>query len=181
MFESHVTVEMDKSDFFAICEKINVKAVVIEEDTGSDACVQMMTAKFHKTEDSDIAMSEMHQIASNFPNIIRRKLERIVGKRSFSMDCKYEELHSKFVVPVDKSKEFVDRVLSLGGHTALNVLRQGFRFVTSRNYFDHQKLIDVLKNEFELLGTIREFVLFDDNPLLDSNWRCFECPLKVMS
>ena len=136
----------------------------------------MMTAKFHKTDSYDTAFNEMISLSLNFKNVIRKKLE-VIGKSK--IDCKYEEFHSKFEVPQTQSQQFLDLVLNLGSHTAKNIAKKTeHRFVSSRNFLIHQNTISILKKKFKFLGTIHEYVVFDDNPNIDDRWVCLDCPLK---
>ena len=179
MYESHITVRMKRAEFLEICHDLGLKAVVIEDDTGSSAEQQMMTAIFHRCDDPKVALREMQDIAKKFYKVIRRKLEKIASKNDPVPDCEYQEFHSKFYVPDHRLEKFKEMVLSNGGHTATNTMRAGYRFVTTRDYEQHQKLVSELKwNNFEFFGTMREFVIYDDNPMLDDKWVCIACPLK---
>jgi len=182
MFESHVTiVGMSELEFLTICKNRSFKPIIIIDD---DGLKQMMTAKFHKTTDINVAMNEMEEIAKCFSGVVRKKLEEIVSKNKPSkLGFKYQEYHSKFLVPSSRAEDFFGIVKSMGGHTSFNELNGiEYRFVTTRNPELHDKLVNEIINlGFELLGTIREHVIYDSNPHYDNNWHCFECPLKRIS
>ncbi len=183
MFESHITVEdIDINEFQQICKEIKVKPILIEMDSGSNFKPQMMTRKFHRTNSSKVAEEEMNCIASNFRFVTRRKLEFIIKDKA--VPCLYYEFHAKFEIPKNRLYHFVAMVAELDGHTSRNSLKieaspdSVYHFVTTRNEIQMQKLIKELKHQFKHLGTIRECVVFDDNPSMDVNWQCADCFLK---
>ncbi|RDJ35566.1 MAG: hypothetical protein DWQ19_12175 [Crenarchaeota archaeon] len=183
MYESHITVTNIKDEEFkSVCQTLQVKPVIIEEDTGSGVR-QTMTARFHKTHDEKQAFDEMNELASHFGNrVIRRKLEKIVGKGEMPPHL-YLEFHLKYEVPKNRVKEFVNKVSVLGGHTSQNIIKQAngenvFQFATAREPEVYHRLRDELQ-EFNRINVIRECVVFDDNPNIDSGWaECKECIIK---
>jgi len=179
MYESHITVaDVTDEKFKTVCKEYGLKPVIIEKDTGSELR-QVMTAKFHRTKVLEQALNEMNEIATKFDNIIRKKLEFIVGKNSTLPAYKYLEFHSKYKVPQEMESIFTKTVLDNGGHVAKNVARPGnFMFATSRDKAVHTAIQKNLA-EFELINTISECVVYDDNESIDSKWySCFECPIK---
>lgn len=177
MYESHVTVDCDDEFFIEICKFNKIKPVIIEKDTGSYLLKQKMTAKFHNTS-YEIAIQEMNEIASLFPIVIRKKLEKIISKNSvLDFDFKYKEFHSKFEVEDEDLFDYI--VLNNNGHTSFNSIKGlNFKFFSTRDEIEHEKILKILKEKFKYLGTIREVVVYDDNESLDSNWNCLDCPLK---
>jgi len=179
MFESHITVE-NEIGFVEKCKLNNIKSVLIANDSGSNYINQSMTASFHKTNDFEFAFQQMKKISSLFKNVIRNKLEKIVSKKTkINFDYKYKEFHSKFIIKDFQHDEFLHIILSNGGHTSTNLSKgSNFRFFTTRDEKLHDFILKKLKSKFEYLGTIREVVVYDDNPNIDSNYICKECPLK---
>lgn len=177
MYESHVTVtNISEKHFLDKCSHLKVKPVIIKNDTGSNID-QMMTAKFHKV-GYDLAIEEMSKIASNFPSVNRRKLEYIVGKNKVVPPHKYLEFHAKFEVPAARLEEFSSIVRRNNGHTATNFLKAGFAFATARSELTFNNILSRLSG-YKLINQIRECVVYDDNPQIDNNWECMECPLKA--
>lgn len=179
MYESHITVSEDEN-FIDICNFKKLKYVIIGDDTSSHMKNQRMTAVFHKTNDYEKAFCQMNEIASNFKNVIRRKLEKIVSKQTvIDFEYKYKEFHSKFEINSEEESEFLDIILSGGGQTSKNISKgSNFRFFTTRDEFLHDKILAKLKLSFNYLGTIREVVVYDDNPSIDSGYMCQDCLLK---
>lgn len=188
MFESHVTIEkVNKEYFIDICHKIGVKPVIIKDDTGSHITTQMMTAKFHKTDDLVTAISEMFSISECFDGVIRRKLEFIIPNsdeipKEIKKRIKYFEYHLKYSVPKNSVDFFRNMVKECGGHSSRNIAkdtRNDYVFATAREIEVKHELIRKLGYAgFDLGWVIREAVIYDDNEDMDSNWRCYECPLK---
>lgn len=187
MFESHITITgFADSSFQSLCRNIGVKPVIITDDTGS-SLRQLMTAKFHKTNNFEEAKNEMFQIASYFSkHVIRHKLEKIVGKHSQIPPHKYLEFHSKYEIPYNQISEFTDIVIKSGGHTSQNILKinpnnqKTFRFATARNIGVYQKMTQNL-HKYQRINSIMECVVYDDNPYIDKNWHgCDSCQLKSM-
>lgn len=184
MYESHVTVVgIGDDEFKDACRTLGVKPVIIEDDTGSPHR-QVMTARFHKTADRFVAEAEMLAVADHFgPAVIRRKLEKIVGKRGAVPEHLYLEFHLKYEVPEDAVGEFTRTVLGCGGHTARNAAAPGppgvvHRFATARSEEAVRGLSDGLSG-YVRIQSLMECVVFDDNPELDSGWSCsMECPIK---
>lgn len=185
MYESHVTVEgIDQEAFEKICRTIGAKAVVIDMDTGSNM-KQMMTAKFHKTNDQFEALWDMTHIAAKFDHVIRRKLEYIIPKKHAPLPPhKYLEFHAKYELEFDQLDEFIDKVREVGGHTSRNVLKQFadgdrcYHFATARHQEVWDKMLEIL-SPYKRVNGIRECVVHDDNPDLDTNWYgCNGCFLK---
>lgn len=172
MFESHITViGIEDAEFVSLCRQIGVKPIIIDRDTGSLNRRQMMTAKFHFTNDQKKALAEMHNISANFC-VVRHKLEYIVkwGKEKLP-DHKYLEFHTKYELQPDQIDEFIKRVSDLGGHSSCNVLKQDqcYYFMTARTRESWKKLIDGLK-DYNRINTIMECVVYDDSPDIDSGW-----------
>lgn len=187
MYESHVTVEgLTDETFLGICTELGVKPVIIESDTGSNVR-QMMTAKFHKTNNLLEAKHSMYQIGARFgKGVIRHKLEEIIGRRSELPDHEYLEFHLKYEIHLDEIEEFVDMVLWSGGHTAKNTLKQTsnpktvYHFATARDLDAYNRLLVNLR-DYRRLNGIMECVVFDDNPQIDSNWYgCDGCAFKTV-
>lgn len=189
MYESHVTVDdIEEEDFLTICKRIDVKPILIEMDSGAGFLPQMMTGKFHKTDDVNVAKREMDFIASQFSSVIRKKLELIVGKRTELPEHLYLEFHSKFEIPNNRIYHFLLTVAELGGHTSVNSLKlksesgNSYHFATSRDRQTMRKMITELTGQFNLVNTIMECVIYDDNPELDLNWQgCHDCLIKAVS
>lgn len=183
IFESHVTVDCSEDEFKKICERLGVRPLIIEMDTGSDYKTQMMTRKFHKGSEQD-AKREMDFIASQFSSVVRRKLEMIIGKETTIPDHLYQEFHAKFEVPLDKVYHFLLQVSELGGHSSRNSLKLDagsglvYHFATARDLDHMRRIVFELKHQYNLVSTIRECVVFDDNQGMDSNWSCSECLIK---
>jgi len=189
MYESHITVTgMEDGEFVALCRKLNVKPVVIEDDTGSAGLRQMMTAKFHFTDDLERAMAEMETIAANFCTVLRRKLEYIVKRGKDPLpEHKYLEFHTKYELDHDQVESFVTKVASLGGHTSRNVLKHPskpshcYHFATARSRETWQAMLGSLL-EYQRVNTIMECVVYDDAPDIDSAWApcdaCNRCNVK---
>lgn len=167
MFEIHITATDE--DFEEICERNNLKSLLITEDTGSGVDQKMM-AKFVKSSLEE-SLDCMHSISGLFSKVIRRKLEYI-GKNP--PECLYREYHSKFEVPAERESEFKAAVESLGGHSSKNSRRPGFMFATARDRETYERLNGLA---FRRLNSLQEFVVYDDNPGIDSNWRC-DCGIK---
>lgn len=184
-YESHVTVSgMEAEEFADICKKIGVKPILIEMDSGAGYLPQMMTGKFHRCNRRQ-AQAEMEDIASHFSNVVRKKLEFIVGKRTALPEHLYLEFHAKFEMAVEQLQGFVDTVHALGGHTSQNVLKTAehnkvFHFVTTRDK-EHMRSLVAALAEYKLMNTIMECVVFDDNPKIDVNWfGCHGCLVKAV-
>lgn len=185
MFESHITVsDIDSpAHFFETCQRLRVKPVIIENDTGSSEPRQVMTAKFHKTNSVEDAMQEVSVLAHGLRpfGVIRRKLEYI----GIIDPHLYLEFHSKYAVSNERLDEFVADVASLGGHTATNINKpapQGaYVFATFRSPDLFDRAVGPLTIRWgRAINTIKECVVFDDNPSIDSLWHCMECPLKTL-
>ncbi len=186
MFESHVTVVgMDDAEFIVRCRAIQVKPVVIEDDTGSGRLRQTMTCKFHFTDDLQIALSEMHSIASRFEKVARRKLEYIVRRQDKPLpDHLYLEYHTKYDVSDTEADAFVATVLKHGGHVSRNNFKPGSRegrrfwFATVRHKESWSRLLRELAH-YERVNSIQECVVYDDAPDIDSGWYgCDGCELR---
>lgn len=188
MFESHITVTgIGRDKFRALCKKLRTTAICISDDTGSHLSRQLMTRRFHNTDDYQLAIDETFQLACKFDNVIRRKVEYILGRATVippNLPIKYYEYHLKYEVPSDRLSYFKDVVESLGCHTAKNVFKQSVvrytnptRFVTCRSE-DRMKKVILALTEFKACGRMQEIVVFDDNDTIDSKWVC-DCPLKV--
>ena len=114
---------------------------------------------------------------------IRRKLEKIVGKNSELPKHLYLEFHIKYELENSRLDDFVNRVLKNGGHTSSNMLKLSenpnlvFHFATTRTLENYRKLLYAL-SDFHRINTIRECVVFDDNPEIDTGWCGCECGLK---
>lgn len=185
-YESHITVsDISVEEFKSRCSLIGAKPVVIVGDTGS-APHQMMTSKFHRS-DLDTAKSEMLSLSSHFGKVVRRKLELVVPW-VFDVDFEplYLEFHLKYSVPESTIPEFKSQVASLGCHSSENAAQSktpepGNRFVfcTARSKEVADLALTGL-SKYNLVGKIREVVVFDDNPGLDHGWSpCFSCMLKA--
>ena len=174
MYESHITVNgLDDDEFKYVCSRIGVRPVIIEDDTGS-GIRQMMTARFHKTNDQRQALNEMEAIASEFKTVVRRKLEKIIGKKDSIPDHLYLEFHLKY--EVEDTDQFVADVTSAGGHASRNVVKQS-QFATARSVETYLRLKDVL-SKYRRVNGIMECVVFDDNPAIDIGWCGCECGFK---
>lgn len=183
MYESHVTVTgMDDGEFVSLCRNLGVKPVIIEEDTGSDGLRQMMTAKFHFTDDLDRAMAEMKSIASNFCTVRRCKLEYIVGSSKTPLpEHKYLEFHTKYELEDYEVEPFLKVISSLGGHTSRNVLKhpthpnRHYYFATSRDRLVWKRMLAAL-SDYSRVNSIMECVVYDDAPEIDCVWaHCGTC------
>ncbi len=180
MYESHITIQaMDVKEFQEICKTIQAKSLVIDQDTGSNNLTQMMTAKFHNTQSYQVAYNEMQVIAGNFPNVIRLKLEKIISKGEEPKDYLYLEYHLKYRVESMWRWNFLSTVDSNGAHSSVNTLKDdGTYFVTTRSEEKYKTIKERLKS-FKLLSVIRECVVFDNNPEIDSGWMgCKMCTQK---
>lgn len=182
MFESHVTVTSESSETFKnTCKELGVKAILIEQDTGSNNVDQLMTAKFHTTDQYDVAFQEMEKIASRFKNPIRRKLERIISKYEQPENFLYLEFHSKYELRYDQVETFLSLVRDAKAHSSTNTFQRNdgiFYFVTARDEKKYQQLRFALR-QYKLVSTIRECVMFDSNPDLDIGWhQCQDCQMK---
>ena len=177
MYESHITINgLEDEDFKTICKRLGVRPVIIENDTGSNTR-QLMTARFHKTNSQQQATQEMEAIASNFKNVVRRKLEKIIGKTDTIPDHLYLEFHLKYEVKESQLDQFVKTVIKAGGHTSKNVVKQS-QFATARNKETYFRLKNDLRNYRKING-IMECVVFDDNPNIDVGWHgCAGCMFK---
>jgi hypothetical protein len=186
MFESHVTVaNLTDGEFAALCYKLHVKPVIIEHDTGSNNLRQMMTSKFHFTDDQDRALAEMRGIAANFEKVIRCKLEYIVKCKDPLPDHKYLEFHTKFELTHNQVDKFRSEVASLGINTSDNVLRHPadptrcFQFATARSRETWKQILTL--QEYKRVNTIMECVVYDDAPDLDVGWTpCLSCSMKMI-
>lgn len=181
VYESHITViDIHPNIFRSRCQQLGVKSLLIEKDTGSNNLPQLMTAKFHNVKSYDKAFSEMMEIASNFKHI-RLKLEQIVSKNE-KVECQYQEFHSKFELNKGDQEEFLKIVADNGAHSSVNTLQKHsglFYFVTTRNEKHHERLIKSL-HHYKILSTIRECVVYDNNPSIDSGWyECKGCGFKT--
>jgi hypothetical protein len=183
LYESHITVDgMSPEEFSCLCIANKLKPVFIVNDTGSNQD-QMMTAKFHRVQSREAAISQMDDIASLFSVVVRRKLELVIGRQSPPIDYLYLEFHSKYLIHQHDTDCFLDIILSAGAHTSTNAFKLSaekdlfYRFMTTRDPVKHAMVLRELK-QFKLVNTIAECVVYDDNPNLDSNWSCFDCPLK---
>jgi hypothetical protein len=87
MFESHITIDNNSTvtaidEFVSLCDTIQCRAVVIENDSGSGEATQVMTAKFHNTDDILIVYEEVAQLKAslltNGYKILRSKIEYIL-------------------------------------------------------------------------------------------------------
>lgn len=184
MYESHVTVSnLNDTEFIAACAKLGVKPVIIEGDTGSHQR-QMMTARFHKTNNQEQALKEMHGLADQFDHVVRRKLEKIVAKEMPSH--LYLEFHLKYEVDKADLDEFILTVMEAGGHTSRNMVKQTqndltvYQFATARSEEVFQRLL-VNLSSYRRINVIRECVVFDDNPLMDTGWCGCECGFKLLA
>lgn len=180
MYESHITTECEKDEFINICNNNKLKSVIIANDTGSHLKNQQMTASFHKVKTYQEAYDQMISISKLFSDVIRMKLEKIVGKNTvIDFKYKYKEFHSKFKINKSQEIEFLDIIKKGFGNTSINLIKgDNFRFCTTRNEDLHNKTLPLLMDKFEYLGTIREVVVYDDNEFIDSNYICKDCPLK---
>lgn len=176
MFESHITIQpIPLEEFTTVCNRIAAKPLLIENDSGSNYLPQMMTAKFHNTQNFQTAYCEMLNLAANFKDVIRLKLENIISKNEEPKDYLYLEYHMKY--EVNDFDKFSKLVRILGGHTSSNRLRSGC-FVTVRTKEKYEEITRELK-QYELKSVIRECVVFDNNPELDSGWyNCLGCKKK---
>ena len=128
----------------------------------------------------------MHKIADVFSgNVIRRKLEKIIGKYSAIPKHEYLEFHSKYEIVIDQIELFRDIVERNNGHTARNILKDSdnpnsvFYFATTRTH-ENFKILTKALNRFKRLNSLMECVVYDDNPNVDSNWGCLECGFKSL-
>lgn len=186
MYESHITVEMNREKFVSLCQKINVKPVIIEDDNGSSMPIQMMSAKFHKVDTQEEAIEEMNEIATIFGEcVIRRKLELILGQRKPPEQYLYLEFHSKYLLSVSTIEQFQYLVVKCGGTYSKNTLKvpeekdKVFMFANARSGDVFSKLTGELQQLAKLVNTIRECVIYDDNPHIDSFYgNCGSCAIK---
>lgn len=175
MYESHITVNNFTDEEFKLhCKELGVKPVIIEDDTGSNTR-QTMTARFHRTGLPE-ALFEMNEIANYFgDNVIRRKLEKIISKNSEIPPHLYLEFHLKFETSDEK---FASMVEAVGGHSSRNIAKnRKYQFATVRTLEGYERL---KRLNYHLVGTIRECVVYDDNPGIDSGWCGCECGLKMI-
>ncbi len=182
IYESHITVDVDSIEFQLLCKKINVKPIIIEMDTGSNHKIQLMTRKFHYTDDWQVAKHEMDFIASHFSKVIRRKLEFIVGKHTTLPTHLYQEFHAKFELKFEDLNNFIKIVTNFDGHSSRNSLRSLsddniYHFATSRNLVHFKNMLKGL-SQYRLISSIRECVIYDDNPGMDTAWSCQSCFMK---
>ncbi len=174
LFEYHITVTgLSDVEFAAQCEFASVRPVFIERDSGSSLPRQMMTKKFHRgTYES--ALSEMLEKCKAFSgNILRRKLELILGKAKPPRSYKYLEFHAKFAKTDSLDfRRIAEECLCKTSDGTIS------SFVTARDEGSILRAISRL-SAFQYSGMIRECVLFDDNESIDDKWRC-ECPIKII-
>lgn len=191
MYESHITIEpIEHNEFVKLCKSLKVKPVIIVGDSGSDVALQMMTAKFHHTDSMERAMSDMMFIADQLEDATqkapaRRKLERIIKKKDKPTDCLYLEYHTKFRIYKEYLRVFTPLVKELGGHTSINRLKfhdatgEYMIFATTRGESVMKDIIAKTRKWAFPLQTIRECVVYDDNPNIDSGWNeCASCLMK---
>lgn len=180
IYESHITVNMPRNEFLAICRDNSLKPIHITEDTGSSH-EQFMTARFHRCEDDDIAILNANLIAEKFKKrVTRTKVELILGKSDeIPKKHLYLEFHAKFLLFSGEEQKFRDVAAEAGLHTARNALKSSwYRFATSRSEAAIRQGIDKLvAAKFRLMSLIRECVVYDSNPSVDDLWVC-DCPLK---
>lgn len=185
MFESHVTVTGIKApEFVRTCKELQVKPVLIEMDTGSGIS-QMMTARFHKG-NFEQTKAEVDAIAARFKTV-RRKIEVILGPKQPFPKHLYLEFHSKYLVPRAQLDKFISLVEDNEGHTSRNSFKMEpslgnfYHFVTTRDEAKMRHLHTILR-DFRLINTIRECVVFDDNPSVDKHWNeCGDCGIKQVT
>ena len=192
MFESHITIEpIEHNTFVKLCKSLKVKPVIIINDSGSNEPIQMMTAKFHNTDNIDIALSDMSFLSDQLvyalrdSRVIRRKLERIIKKKDKPTDCLYFEFHTKFRIYKEYITKFKSIVNECGGHTALNRLKyhdatgEYMIFATARDESIMKNIVGATRKWAAPIQTIRECVVYDDNPGIDSGWNeCASCLMK---
>lgn len=184
MYESHITVQgIDYEDFAAICSRLGLKPIHIQMDTAA-GIDQMMSSRFHKTT-KDQALTELHGFADAFPGVIRRKLEMVIGKNTpIPPDFLYREFHSKFLMREEALSTFLDFAVKSGVHTSRNASKPApgpgmvYHFASTREEAPMTQFLRSLPEEYKFVNSIAECVIFDDNPSMDTNWNCFECPLK---
>lgn len=190
MFESHITVNMNRNKFKSICKRLNITPICIKDDTGSKLSTQLMTRKFHYHNCVPDVIQEVLDLSSEFTDVVRRKIEVILGKSNnineIGVPILYYEYHLKYNIPSQHIDEFKKLVDQCGCHTAKNIFKQGvhkhntrqIRFVTARSESAMNLARDTL-SKYPQMGTMMEAVIYDDNPTIDSEWVC-DCPLKVI-
>ena len=117
--------------------------------------------------------------------VIRRKLERILKKNDKPTDCLYYEYHTKFIIVKEYIKDFKNLIKGFGGHTSLNRLKfhsatgEYMMFATARDEDAARKIARIRNSHMHAVQTIRECVVYDDNPGIDSGWNeCASCLMK---
>jgi hypothetical protein len=188
IYESHITISgLPEISFREKCISLGVKPIHIVNDTGSNGLPKLMTGFFHKDKTESQAFREMWVASIKFGDkyVIRRKLELILGRNQKPpKHHQYLEFHLKYIVPHYNVSNFLNEVQLLGGHTSRNYYKPTdshgnyFVFVTARSEELSWKLQQNLSNKYALANLIRECVIYDDNPSIDTVWNCMECPIK---
>lgn len=200
-FEAHITVSaaagLDPRAFADTCERLGVKAVVIELPRG-DTPHQPMTASYHRGSLAD-ALAEARALAAKLTaaghTVSRIKLEAVGANndevpetdeaaRAAPAD-RYFEYHAKLLLARDA--DTTDIVGACERHTAhlsrnaRNVRDDGIaeRFVTMRVYGvgrpAAERRFDALVADLCALGLdlgqlIREYTVYDSNVDVDRGW-----------
>jgi len=196
MYESHITLDsygISIERFKEICRIAKVKSLWIENDSGSDYLVQPMSKCFYQDTFAGtfIKVQRTKNLFESYGlKVIRVKIEEIIRPneaRKDEQEILYREFHSKFHVPLDSKEKFLYIVGSYGAHTATNSLKSpDYFFVTTRDEKLHSDLVKELETVgFKRTNSIKEYVVYDSNPQIDTKWAkpegCYECPLKPIT
>jgi len=187
-----------KKKFIAFCEMQGLKPVQIELSRG-DFVQQLMTSSQHKGE-FEAVLASVKKIAQNLRKegfeVKRVKLEASPFNENLPANNtevarhpaeNYFEHHLKLSLPADLAGKEVTllQICTLHkAHLSRNAFKENKnglveRFVTVRHYgLGRQEALaclDVLKeaitiNGFQILKTITEYCVYDDDVQLDANW-----------
>eukprot|EP01084_Bolivina_argentea_P083572 151318_1 len=199
-FEYHITVKIknkeDVNKFVNYCKEIDIKPIFIELPYGGQI-KQLMTSKYLTGIYPNIlprVYSTAYKLRNKGFEILRVKIESLAcnkGVPIYDNDIQYEapmryfEFHFKVLLS-NKNEKL--KLMKLGkkynAHTSRNSFKsfengKFINFLTMRTFnkgsinalkeFSILKN-DLIKNKFEIIGTEKEYAVYDSNLELDNGW-----------
>jgi hypothetical protein len=203
--ESHITVKSSKKntnlgDFIDVCDKVGVKANVIELISGNPlhGKTQLQGWEMHSFHLKEVLKSikkDSHSFKESGWDVIRAKITVNLDSSKFNSPEKmqeikaflpknngwYIEIRGKIVeldiVPIESHNGIAIsmnnnnmRKLSTFGKTQI-ITKRYYEMTPKEAYDNFQKIIETLKkNHHTMVDIRRQFVIYDTNPNNDAGW-----------
>ncbi|MDN8588353.1 hypothetical protein B2I21_24970 [Chryseobacterium mucoviscidosis] len=190
-FEYHVTMsdlkQNEKETFINICNKENVKPVLIVLDQGEYINQPMITGIVYSADYEEVK-NVIEEVVAKFRDneltVVRTKVEIPAKEETYfdqpmlAQSTPYFEWHGK--VYVDDVVRLKQLCADSGGHISRNSLNANgkIRFVTVREYNSSEKFYSrvekihniLQQNKIELLKQQYELCIYDSREELDRGW-----------